>query len=349
MELAVIIKEHYDSFIEKYGSNALPGHLKALHSILRCRTKGSGQIYVSCPKCDHFEWQSVSCGHRNCPQCQNHEATQWIERQQNKLLPVEYYMVTFTLPHQLRNLVWQNQRKLYSALFKCVSTTLKDFGLNPKHLGAEIGMTMVLHTHNRQLDFHPHIHAVVPGGGIDKKRRQWKKKKGQYLFSHKAMAKVFRARFIDELNTLKLKIPKNITPKWVVDCTRVGKGISAIKYLSRYLYRGVISEKNIISNKNGIVTFRYTQNKTGETKYKSLKGEDFLHLIVQHVLPKGFRRVRDYGFLHSNARRLLKLVQLILHVKSIDLKARPRPCFKCPRCKASMNVIGFSVKLLVPD
>jgi len=281
MELSQIIKEHYDCYMKKYGCNALPGHLKALNSILNCRTPHSGQIYISCPNCNHSEWQPVSCGHRNCSQCQNHEATRWIERQQNKLLPVEYYMITFTLPYQLRNLVWQKQKKLYTALFTSVSTTLKDFGLNPKHLGAEIGITMVLHTHNRQLDFHPHIHAVVPGGGIDKKRRQWKKKKGRYLFNQKALAKVFRARFIDELNNLKLQIPKNITPDWVVDCTRVGKGISAIKYLSKYLYRGVINEKNIISNKSGIITFRYTESRTGKTKYKSLRGEDSLHLLMR--------------------------------------------------------------------
>ena len=181
-------------------------------------------------------------------------------------------MVTFTLPYELRSLVWYHQRTVYTILFNCVSSTLKDFGLNPKNPGAEIGMTMVLHTHNRKLDFHPHIHVVVPSGGVDKRRRQWKKKKGKYLFSQAAMAKVFRARFLEALNEAKLPIPHGVPKEWVVDCTRVGKGITALKYLSRYLYRGVISEKNIISNQNGQITFKYIESKSGNTMYRTLKG-----------------------------------------------------------------------------
>lgn len=345
MEIASIVNDYYNTFIEKHGAAALPGHLKALNAIRRCRTPDSGQVYVKCPDCHHSEWRPVSCGHRNCPQCQNHESSQWIDRQQNKLLPVQYFMITFTLPCELRSLAWNHQRIVYSAFFSCVSTILKDFGQNPKNLGAEIGMTMVLHTHNRKLDFHPHIHAVVPGGGIDKSRRQWIKKKGRYLFSQKAMAKVFRARFIDALNKAGLSMPTGITSQWVVDCSRVGKGITALKYLSRYLYRGVISENNIVSNKNGRVTFKYIESKTGKTQYRTLNGEDFLHLIVQHVLPKGFRRVRDYGFLHGNAKRLLFLVQMVLHVTIKKAELRPRPVFKCPFCQSTMNIMGFRLAI----
>ena len=250
-------------------------------------------------------------------------------------------MATFTLPYELRSLTWHHQRKVYSILFICVSSTLKDFGLNPKNLGAEIGMTMVLHTHSRKLDFHPHVHVVVPGGGFDKQRRQWKKKKGKYLFNEFAMAKVFRARFLAALKNAGLSIPKNVPRKWVVDCDHVGKGITALKYLSRYLYRGVISEKNIVSNQNGRVTFKYIESKTGKTRYRTLEGKDFLQLILQHVLPKGFRRVRDYGFLHGNAKKMLFLVQLILHVAIQEIKQRPRPVFKCPCCKAAMVILGF--------
>ena len=341
MELAAIINQYYDVFISKYAGSLLPGHLKAMNAIRSCRTPDSGELYVHCPNCNHGQWHPLSCGHRSCPQCQNHEASQWIDRQQGKLLPVPYFMATFTLPYELRSLTWHHQRKVYSILFICVSSTLKDFGLNPKNLGAEIGMTMVLHTHNRRLDFHPHIHVVVPGGGVDKRRRQWKKKKGKFLFKHDVMAKVFRARFLAALNEAGLSIPERVPKEWVVDCAHVGKGITALKYLSRYLYRGVISEKNIISNQNGQVTFKYIESKTGNTRYRTLKGEDFLHLIMQHVLPKGFRRVRDYGFLHSNAKKLLFLVQLILHVVIKGTELRPRPVFRCPCCKSPMVILGF--------
>jgi len=341
MELASIINQYYDAFMIKYGDTALPGHLKAMNAIRRCRTPDSGELYVQCPDCHHAEWRPLSCGHRSCPKCQNHEASKWIDRQQAKLLPVLYFLATFTLPFELRSLTWHHQKVIYSLLFTCVSSTLKDFGLNPKNLGAEIGMTMVLHTNNRKLDFHPHIHVVVPGGGVDKRRHQWKKKKGKYLFNQDAMAKVFRARFLAAVNEAGLSIPPSISPKWVVDCKHVGKGITALKYLSQYLYRGVISEKNIISNQNGQVTFKYIESKTGDTRYRTLKGEDFLHLIMQHVLPKGFRRVRDYGFLHSNAKKLLHLVQLILHVVIKGIEQRLRPVFKCPCCKSPMVILGF--------
>jgi len=341
MELASIINQYYDAFTAKYAKIILPNHLKALNAIRRCRTPDSGELYVQCPNCNHAEWRPLSCGHRSCPKCQNHEASQWIDRQQGKLLPVPYFMVTFTLPYELRSLVWYHQKIVFSILFMCVSSTLRDFGLNPKNLGAEIGMTMVLHTHNRRLDFHPHIHAIVPGGGVDKRRRQWKKKKGKYLFNQDAMSVVFRARFLAALNEAGLSIPKRVPNKWVVDCSHVGKGITALKYLSKYLYRGVISEKNIISNQNGQVTFKYVESKTGNTQCRTLKGENFLRLIMQHVLPKGFRRVRDYGFLHSNAKKLLSLVQLILYVVIEEIKERPRPVFKCPRCKSPMIILGF--------
>ncbi len=183
---------------------------------------------------------------------------------------------------------------------------------------------------------------------MDELRRQWKKKKDRYLFNHKALANVFRARFLDALNNAGLLIPKGIRPEWVVACANVGKGATVLKYLSRYLYRGVINEKNIVSNENGLVTFKYAESKTGKIRYRTLKGEAFLHLIMQHVLPKGFRRVRDYGFLHINTKKLLFLVQLILHVRVNKSKQRPRPVFKCPCCKSPMKVFGFRPAKWVP-
>jgi len=341
MDLAHIVDQYYNAYTAKYAGSILPGHLHALNSIRRCRTQDSGEVYVKCLDCDQAEWRPMSCGHRSCPKCQNHEASQWIDRQQAKLLPVPYFLGTFTLPYEFRPVAWQHQKTVYSILFTCTAGTLKDFGLNPKNLGAEIGLTMVLHTHNRKLDFHPHMHVVIPGGGVDKHTRQWKKKKGKYLFNKKNIAKVFRARFLNALTEAKLYIPKAVPQKWVVDCRYVGKGLSALKYLSRYLYRGVISERNIVSNQNGQVTFKYIESKTKKTRYRTLNGEDFLYLIMQHVLPKGFRRVRDYGFLHGNAKKLLYMVQLILRVVIDDIKQRARPVFKCPRCQSPMMIIKF--------
>jgi len=341
MQLAYILHQYQRALQAKYGSRLLPGHLRAIQAIRQCRTPEVGELFVQCPDCGHATWRPRSCGHRSCPQCQNHEASLWLDWQQAKLLPVEYFMATFTLPYELRSLAWDNQTVVYKLLFSCVAGTLKDFGLNPKNLGADIGMTAILHTHNRRLDYHPHIHVVVPGGGVDKAGKQWKKKKDKYLFNAFALATVFRARFIEALDKAGLSAPNSLPHKWVVDCTHVGKGLPALKYLSRYLYRGVISENNIISDQDGNVTFKYVESRTRKTRYRTIRGEDFLWLVLQHVLPKGFRRVIDYGFLHGNAKKLLSLVQMVLRVLIEASTQRLRPVFKCPRCNAPMRIIAF--------
>ncbi len=341
MEMSSIVQQYFAPFSAKYGARALPSHWKTLQAILRCRTPDSVELYVQCPDCEHGEWRPLSCGHRHCPKCQNHEASRWIDKQQSKLLPVPYFMVTFTLPYELRELARCNQKVIYSILFSTGASTLKKFGLNSKRMGGEIGMTMVLHTNSRRLEYHPHIHVVIPGGAVNRGRRCWKKVKGKYLFRQTSLAKVFRALFLTGVREAGLLLPQSIPARWVVDCAHVGKGMTVLKYLSRYLYRGVISEKNIVASRDGLVTFRYVDSSNGKTEFRTLPGEDFLRLILQHVLPRGFRRVRDYGFLHGNAKKLLSLVQLILHVITTEVKQRPRPAFKCPCCKAAMNILEF--------
>ena len=341
MKLASLMDQYHDALQAQYGSRILPGHLRAIEAIRQCRTPEAGELFVHCPECNHAQWRPRSCGHRSCPQCQNHEASVWLDRQQAKLLPVEYFLVTFTLPYELRFLAWDHQALVYELMFACVASTLKDFGLNPKNLGAHIGMTALLHTHTRRLDYHPHIHVVVPGGGVDKARKQWKKKKTRYLFNAFAVATVFRAQLLEALHKEDLNTPESVPRKWVVHCTHAGKGLPALKYLSRYLYRGVVAETNIVSSHHGNVTFKYVESRTGKTRYRTLRGEDFLWLVLQHVLPKGFRRVRDYGFLHGNANKVLSLVQMVLQVLIQARITRPRPVFHCPKCHAPMRIIAF--------
>jgi len=342
MQLAPLIAQYQQVLEERFGDRLLPGHRRALCAMQRCRTPQSGQVRWGCQNCDHHRDHPLSCGHRSCPQCQNQAASQWLDRQRAKLLPVDYFMVTFTLPAQLRSLAWRHQRVVYGLLFEAAVSTLKDFGLNPDKLGAELAMTAVLHTHARDKSFHPHVHLVVPGGGVHRLRRCWKKLKGRYLFNAFALARVFRARMLDGLNRAELKPPGYLPKQWVADCRRVGRGEPALEYLSRYLYRGVIAERDILSHRNGKVTFRYVESETGATRTRTLDGADFLWLIVQHVLPKGLRRVRDYGFLHGNAKKLLRLVQLILKVnlapRSKPRKTRPA----CPGCGQPMQVTSIS-------
>jgi len=342
MELATIIDQYRGELEQCHGDRLLPGHRRAMDAILRCRTAQSGQVRWACHDCDRHRDYPLSCGHRSCPRCQNHEATQWLDRQRAKLLPVDYFMATFTLPAQLRALAWRHQTIVYSLLFDCAVSTLKDFGLNPDKLGAELGMTAVLHTHARDKGFHPHVHIIVPGGGVNRLRRCWKKVKGRYLFNEFALAAVFRARMLDGLNRAGMILPANLPEKWVVDCRRVGRGEPALEYLSRYLYRGVIAERDIIANRNGKVTFRYVESGTGASKVRALHGADFLWLILHHVLPRGFRRVRDYGFLHGNAKKLLGLVQLILHVKLAFPVESKRIKPTCPDCGQPMQIASIN-------
>ncbi|HEY5603476.1 MAG TPA: transposase [Gammaproteobacteria bacterium] len=250
-------------------------------------------------------------------------------------------MATFTVPRQLRNLAWHHQRTLYALLFECAVSTLKTFGLNDKALGGELGLTAVLHTHSRRLAFHPHVHMIIPGGCYLRARRQWKKRRGQYLFNEINLATVFRARMLAAIAKAGFTLPANLPAHWVVHCDHVGSGLPALKYLSRYLYRGVIDENNILSDDGAQVTFRYRDSETNAFKIQRCNGEDFLWRVFQHALPKGFRRTRDYGFLHGNAAKIRQLIQMVLNVTLPVPEPGIRPAFICRRCRCPMRIIAF--------
>lgn len=297
-------------------------------------------MQVSCTDCAHQVFVPHSCGHRNCPHCQHHESQQWIERQLQKQVPAKYFMITFTLPAQLRTLTWQHQRLLYSLMFDCVWDTLQTFSQNDKKLKGDPGVIAVLHTHSHALDYHPHIHAVMPAAIVDKLNRLWKTKQDRYLFNHKALAKVFRAKMLTKLAEEKLTLPRVTPQKWVVDCKQVGSGDKTLVYLGRYLYRGVIREKDILSCKDGQVTYRYQNSKTKRFEIKTVSGARFLWLILQHVLPKGFRRARNFGFLHPNSKQLIKVLHFVLKFdpKKLLAKIKPRPQLICDCCGAVMKI-----------
>ncbi|MCP4392016.1 MAG: IS91 family transposase [Gammaproteobacteria bacterium] len=341
MELAAIIQQYLPLLQACHAKHLLPGHRNAINAMLRCRTGAAGEMRLACSDCPEQRDYPLSCGHRSCPKCQNHETSRWLARQQAKLLPVEYFLVTFTLPRELRPLAWRHQKQFYALMLTLAAQTLKDFGVNPKFLGADFGLTAILHTHSRRLDYHPHVHVIVPGGGVNRRRKQWCKLRSKYLFNQKALAKVFRARLLAAIRAEGLSLPDKLPRQWVVDCKPVGRGEPALKYLSRYLYRGVIGENRIVANRDGRVTFEYLDSRTGETQYRTEKGEDFLWLVLQHVLPRGFRRVRDSGFLHGNAKRTLILVQYILRIHVLHRPARPRPVICCPRCQAPMRIVAI--------
>jgi hypothetical protein len=250
-----------------------------------------------------------------------------------------------TLPQELRSLAWHHQRTLYALMIQCVWDTVRTFSQNDKQLQGTPGAIAVMHTHSRRLDFHPHVHLVMPAAAIDKIKRLWRTKKGKgkssYLFNHKALAKVFRAKMLDAITQEGLELPARYPEQWVVDCKSVGSGEKALVYLGRYLYKGVIQEKDIVACENGRVTFRYRDSKTKQIEYRTVSGAKFLWLILQHVLPKGFRRARNFGFLHPNSKRLIALLQYLLGLNLHQALAwmKKRPPIKCRCCGGEMKIV----------
>jgi len=350
--LSTILNKFRAEFLAQYQSSVLPGHKKALWTIPRCRQEHGPHMLAQCTDhtCGAQTYIPHSCGHRNCPHCQSHESKKWIDKQLSKLLPAApYFLITFTIPRELRDLSWRNQKTVYSLLFSCVQDTLKTFTGNDKRLGGEAGFTAILHTHARNLSYHPHIHVLMPGASIDKKAGLWKKKGAKYLFSHKALAKVFRAKLLQSMVDQELVVPKDCPKQWVVDCKSVGNGSKAIIYLGRYLYRGVIQEKDILTCKDGMVTFRYLHAKSGKYRTRTVSGHKFLYLLMLHVLPKGFRRARCYGFLHPCSKSLIQFLQLLLRVSPYTIIASQqtqRPSISCPVCGAKMKIV--TTRLIKP-
>lgn len=336
IRLAHIVETYAAEFIAQYGHRVLPSQRAALNAFQTCRSSMSPRMQLACDNCAEHSYLPHSCGNRHCPHCQAHESQRWIDQQMQKLIPGNYFMVTFTLPAQFRALAWRYQRVMYDLITRCAWETVNTFSQNDKKLRGTTGAVTVLHTHNRRLDYHPHVHLVMPSAAFDKKQRRWRNKDGGYLFNHKALAKVFRAKLLEGIKQAGLKLPGSYPTDWVVDCKEVGSGQQALVYLGRYLYRGVIQEKDILSWDNGRVTFRYQNSQTKQNETRTLSGVEFLRLILQHILPKGYRRARNFGFLHPNS-RLIALVQLLKRV--VLPLSKPRPTVRCKCCGGAMKII----------
>lgn len=349
--LATIIDRFGLDYLAQHGASALPSQRQALNAMKHCRSILGPGMLAQCGDCGEQRVVPHSCGHRNCPHCQHFESQRWIARQTQALVPGSYFLITFTLPAELRTLVWQHQRTLYAALMDCAWDTLRTFSQNHRQLQGSPGAVAVLHTHSRKLDFHPHVHLAMPAAALDADKGLWrslrKSAKGDgYLFNHKALAKVFRAKFLAAVCELGLQVPPDLPDEWVVDCKSVGNGGPALVYLGRYLYRGVIQEKDILRCENGQVTYRWRDSKTGKPAQRTVSGVEFLRLVLQHVLPKGFRRARNYGFLHPNSKRLIALLRLLVFkpcakapAQSAPVTQTQRPKLLCRCCGAVMAVV----------
>jgi hypothetical protein len=350
-ELADILRLHGPEYLAKYQDRLLPSHKRAIQDICACRTEAMGGHVYRCPQCLHEHYRYHSCKNRHCPKCQNDHVDRWIDQQQERLLPVPYFMATFTLPEGLRRLARRHQRVMYDLLFQASQYALQKVAADPKYVGGILGMIGILQTWTRDLRYHPHVHYLIPGGGVTP-TSEWRAARCNYLLPEKPLAQIFRAKLRDLLKRSGLfdQVPPAIWQQgWVVDIIPVGSGEEAIKYLAPYIFRVAISNRNILALKDGNVTFRYRDAKTESAVSVTLAAEQFIHRFLQHVLPRGFQKVRTYGLLHPSQRNTLTSIKERLAVGTAIGKtgadsARPTAAqpaaVLCPACACEMTHIG---------
>ena len=323
-------------------------HYRCLQAIRRCRTSAMGGHIDKCNCCKKLHLSYNSCRNRHCPTCQGHKREEWIRARELELLNTPYFHVVFTLPSELNKWALSDGKIIYACLFKAAWQTLQQFGDNPKHLGGKMGMISVLHTWGQNLSLHPHLHCIVPGGGITKTGK-WKtaKNKGKYLFNVKSMSLVFRAKYVALLRKSNINIPQQIydvifSKKWVVYAKQpFSKPEYVVEYLGRYTHKIAIGNHRInnIDYQNKTVSFSAKNYKKGGAKQNlTLSSSEFVRRFGLHILPKGFTRIRHYGILSSSWKKVkLPELQTMLSKKGItQIKPKSKPELlhrKCPHCK----------------
>lgn len=345
MRLAEILQTHWPANVARFGRLLPPEQYAAVRAIRRCRTAALGVQLYGCG-CGRRELVYHSCNHRACPQCGHADATAWLEQQRRRLLSVPYYLVTFTVPQQLRNVIRTNQKLCYPLLIREAAYALLDVGREHKDLGAQLGLLAVLQTWTRDLRFHPHVHCVVPGGGLSTDQLRWvRPKSAEYFLPQAVLAQRFRTRLKHALQQaaarLFLQIPRAAWQlNWVADVQPVGRGEPALKYLAAYVYRNAFSAEKIVADDGQHVTFSYRDNQ-GRTQQLTLPAEKFLHRFLQHVLPKGLQRVRHFGWLSPAAKARFERVRALLDWQPLPQlpTLNPQPP-QCPCCKKPMLLLG---------
>jgi hypothetical protein len=343
--LADIFRLHAVDLLHDLRPSLLPGQLKAVHNIVDCRTPALGGQTWQCEKCGDLHYSYHSCRNRHCPKCQNDRADDWLANQQSLLLPAPYFLITVTAPKQLRPLFYRHQRRMYHILFQAAANAPLILAKEKKHLGATIGMLGVLHTWKRDLGYHPHIHFLIPGGGLAPDGC-WKHAKPDFFLPLKPLSLLFRRLFRDALKQTDLfdRAPKNVwRADWVCHIKPVGDGRAALKYLAPYIMRVALSDKNILGLKNGVVTWRYRDAKTGTYKIRSLSAVDFIRRFLRHVLPKGFVKVRYFGFLATKKREHLNLIKELIGERlrtNVEKKAPKQRVMRCRSCGGELICIA---------
>jgi len=355
-EAADIFRACAPEYLAKYGKHILPSHKRAITDIILCRTRPLGGETYYCEPCDQYHYSYHSCKNRSCPKCGNDDATKWLATQNALLLPVKYFMVTSTLPAQLRPVARSNQKLIYGLLLRCTAEAIQKLAQDPEWVGGNIGILGVLQTWKRNMDYHVHAHFIVPGGGLSPDGKHWLPAQRDFLMPNRAVANILRAKLRDALKKhadLFELVPEKVWhTDWVVDVEPVGKGRSALKYLAPYIFRIAISNKRIIEFDDDKVSFTYQDNK-GKWHKETLAAEKFMRRFLQHVLPKRFVKVRYYGFLSSRKRDALEDIKELFDLFKSEIQ-KSGSCFqlaavlrvmRCPKCGSEMVFI----KEIKPD
>jgi len=370
LEVADIVRAQGNRFIENHCRWIHWTHRKVLRAIARCRTAALGGHRDQCPRCGYRAISYNSCRNRHCPKCQCGARDRWIAARQNELLAVAYVHVVFTLPHQLSQLALQNKKVLYDLLFRACAETLQEVAGDPRHLGAEIGFLAVLHTWGQNLLHHPHLHCVIPAGGLSPQATQWIHPRYPFFLPVAVLSRVFRGKFVAGLKRRfrqrQLTFAGTLKPleneqafrsflrplfrqNWVVYAKPPFAGPHLVLgYLARYTHRVAITNQRLLAFEHDQVTFRWKDYAHGHKKKKmTLSSQEFLRRFLLHVLPRGFVRIRFFGFLANRRRsKLLPRCQRLLldnpkpHAPALTSSSpAPPACFRCPKCATPMLII----------
>ena len=366
-----LLRQLAPQYLERFGS-AMPGrHRQVLRKILSCRTPALGGQLFQCPDCPGFDYRYHSCNDRHCPQCGQTDADDWLRRQRDRLLlPVPYFLVTFTVPEELRRFIRSHQRIALDLLFAASAQALQDLAGNPRRLGAQLGMLGVLHTWSRTLIFHPHVHYLIPGGGLSPDGRRWIPARHNHLLHHEALGDRFRTVFKERLTRdhpdLLAQVPAKVWKRhWNVGCQAAGSGENALRYLARYVFKTATNNRHVQMQPDGRVRWPYRDSKTGRHTAIDLAPLDWMSRFLQHTLPRGFARVRTFGWLHPAAKVRGNRVRALLREKPLlspaeqqawqppppdPIQPDPAPAAesenklcsapRCPRCQRMMRLIG---------
>jgi len=363
LEVADILRASGNSFWERHGSHLAWQHRKVMDAIVRCRTAALGGHRDQCLRCGHEAISYNSCRNRHCPKCQGNARAKWLAARSSELLPVPYFHIVFTLPHELSALVLQNKRLLYDLLFRTSAATLLEVARDPKHLGADIGLLSVLHTWGQNLQHHPHVHCVVPAGGLALDGSGWVAASPRFFLPVRVLSRIFRGKFTAALQQLFLQdklqfhaslqdlarperfrqfLRQLFSKEWIVYAKPpFGGAEHVLNYLARYTHRVAISNHRLVAFKEDQVSFRwkdYAAN--GKQKVMTVSVDEFLRRFLIHVLPKGLVRIRHFG-LFANRRRTASLLRCreVLGARSSPQQPQPTSHTRCPLCSGDMLIV----------